>query len=224
MEELKVALFDLDGVVFDTEPQYTEFWRGECLRYQPDIPNLEQKIKGQTLVEIYDKYFGHVRSEQPQITQRLNKFETQMHFDYLPGVVEFILDLRKHGVKTAVVTSSNRPKMQNVYAQHKEFLDLFDHVFTSEDFTNGKPHPECYLLGAQHFGASPQVCVGLEDSYNGLRAVCSAQMFVVGLATTNPQEAILPYADVVWTDYINKGFKELVSAFKQGKSPQSASC
>uniref|UniRef100_A0AB33JNT7 HAD family phosphatase n=1 Tax=Prevotella sp. GTC17262 TaxID=3236797 RepID=A0AB33JNT7_9BACT len=217
MEELRVVLFDLDGVVFDTEPQYTEFWRCECMRYQPDIPNLEQKIKGQTLVEIYDKYFGHVRSEQPQITQRLNKFETQMHFDYLPGVVEFVADLRGHGVRTAVVTSSNRPKMENVYRQHADVADLFDHVFTSEDFTNGKPDPECYLLGAEYFGVSPKACVGLEDSFNGLRSVRSAGMFVVGLATTNPRETILPYSDIVWSDYTNKGYEDLNHAFLQGK-------
>ena len=49
---LKAALFDLDGVVFDTEPQYTIFWGGICKEFHPELPGLEYKIKGQTLVQI----------------------------------------------------------------------------------------------------------------------------------------------------------------------------
>ena len=52
---LKAALFDLDGVVFDTEPQYTEFWGEQCREFRPDISGLEHIIKGQTLIQIYDK-------------------------------------------------------------------------------------------------------------------------------------------------------------------------
>ena len=54
MNKLQAALFDLDGVVFDTEPQYSVFWGGECRRYFPNQPGLENRIKGQTLVQIYD--------------------------------------------------------------------------------------------------------------------------------------------------------------------------
>ena len=50
---LKAALFDLDGVVFDTEPQYTIFWGGECRRYHPEHPRLEHEIKGSTLQRDY---------------------------------------------------------------------------------------------------------------------------------------------------------------------------
>ena len=52
--KLKAALFDLDGVVFDTEPQYTVFWGSQCRLYHPEHPGLEQEIKGQTLTQIYD--------------------------------------------------------------------------------------------------------------------------------------------------------------------------
>ena len=51
--EVKAALFDLDGVIFNTEPQYTEFWRSQCRLYHPEMPGLENQIKGQTLVEIF---------------------------------------------------------------------------------------------------------------------------------------------------------------------------
>ena len=76
--KIKAALFDLDGVVFDTEPQYTVFWGGECRRYHPEEPGLEHRIKGQTLEEIYERCFsGNLAAEQAAITRRLNDFEAR---------------------------------------------------------------------------------------------------------------------------------------------------
>ena len=204
--EVKAALFDLDGVIFNTEPQYTEFWRSQCRLYHPEMPGLENQIKGQTLVEIYEKYFADVKEEQAKITERLNEFEANMHFDYVDGFLDFVADLRHHGVKTAVVTSSNVAKMNTVYAKTPSFKSLFDRILTSEDFTASKPNPAPYLKGAACFGLSPLQCVGFEDSFNGLKAVRGAGVFTVGLSTTNPEEAIKPYADIVIPNYVGKSY------------------
>lgn len=197
----KVALFDLDGVVFDTEPQYTIFWGAECRRYHPEQPGLEHTIKGQTLTQIFDRYFSDVADEQPAIVERLNAYEAQMRYDYVAGFEDFIRGIRTQGVKTAVVTSSNQAKMRSVYRQRPEFTTLFDAVLTSEDFTESKPSPDCYLKGAARFGATPQECVVFEDSFNGLKSGRAAGMYVIGLSTTNPAEAIAPLADQVISDY-----------------------
>ncbi len=204
--EVKAALFDLDGVIFNTEPQYTEFWRSQCRLYHPEMPGLENQIKGQTLVEIYEKYFADVKEEQAKITERLNEFEANMHFDYVEGFLDFVADLRHHGVKTAVVTSSNVAKMNTVYAKRPSFKSLFDRILTSEDFTASKPDPAPYLKGAECFGLFPLQCVGFEDSFNGLKAVRGAGVFTVGLSTTNPEEAIKPYADIVIPNYVDKSY------------------
>ena len=144
--ELRVALFDLDGVVFDTEPQYTVFWGAQCREFHPEHPGLEHEIKGQTLTQIYDRWFtGDLEVQRDLITQRLNVFEAQMQFPYVEGLAEFVESLHQNGVKTAVVTSSNRPKMESVYRQRPEFIKLFDAVLTSEDFAESKPSPDCYL-------------------------------------------------------------------------------
>lgn len=198
----KAALFDLDGVVFDTEPQYTVFWGQQCREYHPEHPGLEQEIKGQTLVQIYDAWFsGPLESEQAVITERLNQFEQQMHYDYLDGFLDYITSLRQKGVKTAVVTSSNQPKMQAVYQSHPEFCKLFDAILTSEDFERSKPDPDCYLKAAERLGVSKEDCVVFEDSFNGLKSGRAAGMFVYGLATTNCAEAIAPLCDEVINDY-----------------------
>lgn len=198
----KVALFDLDGVVFDTEPQYTVFWGEECRRYHPEQPGLEQTIKGQTLTQIFERYFSDVAEEHAAIVERLNAYEAQMHYDYVPGFYDFITSIRSEGVKTAVVTSSNQAKMQSVYRQRPEFQSLFDAILTSEDFTESKPSPDCYLKGAARFGATPSECVVFEDSFNGLKSGRAAGMYVFGLSTTNSAEAIAPLADEVIGDYL----------------------
>lgn len=207
---LKAALFDLDGVVFDTEPQYTVFWGNTCRHYHPEHPGLEQEIKGQTLTQIYDKWFsGPLLSEQAYITEQLNEFERHMKYDYISGFELLIRDLHQHGVRTAVVTSSNQPKMENVYRYQPNFKSLFDAILTSEDFDFSKPDPECYLKAAQRLGAQPDECIVFEDSFNGLKAGKNAHMKVVGLSTTNPAESIKPLSDIQVCNYEGLDFDKL---------------
>ena len=209
-EELKAALFDLDGVVIDTETQYSVFWGSQCRLYHPEHPGLENEIKGQTLDQILDMgWSGELESERQVLVERLNAFEAQMQLDYLEGFLPFISDLRQHGMKTAVVTSSNRLKMENVYRQHPEFLQLFDAILTSEDFAESKPSPDCYLRAAQRFGLEREACVVLEDSVNGLRSGRAAGMMVVGLVTTNPLDVVRPLSDCQIKDYTNFDYKTL---------------
>lgn len=203
MTEMRAALFDLDGVVFDTEPQYTVFWGAQCREFHPEHPGLEQEIKGQTLVQIYDAWFsGPLAAKQTIITERLNDYERQMHYDYLAGFETYIAALRRQGVRTAVVTSSNHAKMLAVYASHPEFQGLFDAILTSEDFSASKPDPDCYLKAAARLGVDREYCVVFEDSFNGLKSGRAAGMYVVGLATTNPADAIRPLCDRVISDYV----------------------
>lgn len=204
MNKFKAALFDLDGVVFDTEPQYTEFWRSQCIEFHPELPGLEKEIKGQTLTQIYDKYFsGNLKGKQPLITERLNHFEHNMRFDYIAGFEDFVSNLHLNGVKTAVVTSSNTCKMESVYAKQPHFKQLFDAILTAEDFERSKPDPDCYQKAAVRLGAQIDECIVFEDSFNGLKSGKAAHMAVVGLATTNAKELIAPYSNIVITDYVN---------------------
>ena len=210
--KLKAALFDLDGVVFDTEPQYTVFWGSQCRLYHPEHPGLEQEIKGQTLTQIYDQWFsGPLEKEQEVITQ-------QMHYDYIEGFEALISDLHAHGVKTAVVTSSNMPKMESVYLHQPDFKTLFDAILTSEDFELSKPDPDGYLKAAQRFGSQIDECIVFEDSINGLRSGRAAKMKVVGLTTTNPKEAISALSDIQISDYQNISFDTLESLLTSHKS------
>lgn len=195
------ALFDFDGVVMDTESQYTVFWNRQGGKYHPEIPEFGRIIKGQTLAQIYGKYFAGKDEVQKEITAELNNYEKNMLYDYIPGVERFMKELRADGVKIAIVTSSNEKKMRNVYEAHPELKGYVDRILTAEMFARSKPDPECFLLGAEVFGTVPGNCVVFEDSFHGLEAANRARMTVVGLATTNPEEAIRGKATLVIQDF-----------------------
>lgn len=201
--ELRAVLFDLDGVVFDTEPQYSVFWGAVCREFRPDYPGLENVMKGQTLVQIFDGYFHGMAAEQREIVRRLDAYEGQMSYDYVPGFLTFIRALREQGVMTAVVTSSNQAKMAAVYQAHPDFPKMFDAVLTSEDFEESKPSPDCFLKAAARLGATSEECMVCEDSFNGLKAGRAARMAVLGLSTTNSADSISPLCDRVVPDFTN---------------------
>lgn len=198
-----VALFDLDGVVMDTEAQYTIFWDEEGKR-RLNIKDFCSRIKGQTLTQILDKHFPDNEALKQEITDELNKFEKDMKFNYILGADTFIKDLRRHGVRTALVTSSNDAKMNNVYRAHPDFKEMFDYIITAEMFVHSKPNPECFLKGMELFNADAAHCIVFEDSFHGLEAGKAAGAYVVGLATTNSASAIEGKADYIINNFAGK--------------------
>lgn len=204
-----VALFDNDGVILDTESQYSILWDALGEKYHPEIPCFGHIIKGQTLTHIFQKYFPDAQVQE-KIMEELYAYERNMSYEYIPGCYDFVLALKAKGVKTAVVTSSDQPKMANVYRARPEFKDIFDRILTSEDFAASKPDPYCYLLGARVFDAPLENCMVFEDSFNGLKAGKSAGIFTVGLSTTNPEEAIAPYCDYTIGDFREFSYEKMM--------------
>lgn len=191
-----IVLFDFDGVIVDTESQYTYFWDKMGKEYL-GLDDFGMTIKGQTLVQIFEKHFNGMQKEQEELVPQLNAFEQNMSYDYIPGALEFMQELKKRGIRSAIVTSSNDIKMSNAYAAHPELQDLVDAVLTSEHFSKSKPDPECFLKGMEVLGATPQETVVFEDSFHGIAAGRASGAKVIGLATTNKREALTPLCDMV---------------------------
>ena len=198
-----IALFDLDGVILDTEGSYTAFWDDYGSRHFSE-KDFGLKIKGQTLVKIIGDYFAE-ENERKSITDAINDFERNMSYPFVPGVENYIKSLKSNGIRTAVVTSSNLLKMENVYRCHPGFREMFDMILTSEDFSESKPSPYCYLKAMRLFGAGPEDCVVFEDSLAGLQAARASGAFVTALTTTNPEEVVRNYADLVIRDFNDSG-------------------
>lgn len=207
------ALFDFDGVIMDTETQYSVFWNEQGRKYLNE-EDFGRSIKGQTLTQIYDKYFSGMTEVQQEITNGLNVYEKEMSYDYIPGVEAFLADLRKQGARIAVVTSSNEEKMQNVYNAHPEFKGMVDRILTGEMFAHSKPAPDCFLLGMEIFGISPENTYVFEDSFHGLQAGMTSGATVIGLATTNSREAIAGKAHYIMDDFTGMTYEKLLTITK----------
>ena len=208
------VLFDFDGVVVDTETQYSVFWHRVGMDYL-GMPDLEGRIKGQTLTYIYKTFFPDMTDKQAEITAALDRFEQEMEYPFIPGVLDFMDDLRRHGVRTAVVTSSNDKKMAAVRRVHPDLDSLFGRILTAEMFTASKPAPDCFLLGMQVLGSEPRTTWVFEDSFNGLRAGLASGANVIGLATTNPHEAIAPLCHAVIDDFRGFSYEKMLKVKKQ---------
>ena len=208
------ALFDFDGVVVDTEPQYTLFWDEKGQKYHPEIPNFGHHIKGQTLIQIYKQFFREPEGLQDEITRQLLDYELTMHFEYIDGVVDFMKELREKGVKLAIVTSSNDAKMANAYREHPELKTMVDFIVTADRVTHSKPHPECFLLGAEILGVEKDNCIVFEDSFYGIEAGNRAGMKVIGLATTNSAEAIADKCALVIPDFTDLSVEKMMGVLQ----------
>ncbi len=196
------ALFDLDGVVLDTERQYNIIWGRIGKKYHPEMPNFAKIIKGTTLTHILSTYFPNEK-ERLEVEKMLYNFEAnEMKYDFIPGVKAYILSLRNVGVPTAVVTSSNEDKMRDVRSHIEDFDSLFDAVVTAEMTARSKPEPDCFLKGAELLHRDTDECVVFEDSQNGIKAGRAAGMMTVGVATTFGREVVAELADIVIDNFV----------------------
>lgn len=189
------ALFDLDGVLIDTEGTYSQFWSSIDRMYPTGIENFAASIKGTTLTEI----LGHFPTDEirADVKQRIHDFEATMVYDIMPGVMELLQSLRDNGFPIAIYTSSDNVKMAHLREQHPELLDSVDVIVTGSDVSNSKPHPEGYLSAAKALGCKAENCFVFEDSIQGLEAGRRSGATVIGLATTLPAERLQGKARII---------------------------
>lgn len=188
------VLFDLDGVLLDSEGKYSIFWDQIDQEYPTGVENFASYIKGFHLSRILN-YFDSDEVRQ-QILDKLSAFERETKYEFFPGALDYVKRLRDAGIPMAIVTSSDRKKMQSLYSQYPEFPTLFDHIITGDMVTKAKPDPDCFLMGAKMLGLDIKDCIVLEDSRNGLIAGRSSGARVIGVATTLSTEAVSQLSDM----------------------------
>lgn len=192
---MKAALFDLDGVLIDTEPVYTRIWNDIEKHFPTGKENFAQIIKGSTLPKILNTYFRP--EDHAAIIAMLEDAEESMDYPLFTDTIPFLQRLRDAGIPAAIVTSSNDRKTNRLFAMYPGFRDYFASVVTDSRVRHSKPDPEGYLLGASDLSTDPADCVVFEDSFNGLKAGRAAGCTVVGLSTTNPAGSLTDLADIV---------------------------
>lgn len=206
------ALFDLDGVLMDTEGEYTKFWDRVDELYPTHVRNFSLAIKGSTLDRIFNTYFPD-NETQKQIYQML--LDMELHFNYreFPDAPAFVEMLKAHGIPCIVVTSSNRQKMEAVYSQLPEFRKRLPGLVCDEDVTRSKPDPQGYLIGAERLGMPIEKCIVFEDSLSGLEAGRRSGARVIALATSRPYEELTDKAHRVYRQLADISFSDLEKLF-----------
>lgn len=189
-------LFDLDGVLVDSESQYTIFWDSIGKEYGIQDSDFAINIKGTTLKDIFNRYFPDI-DDQRNIEERLNKFEADMPYNLKPGVSELLFSLKEKGIPAVMVTSSNDIKMSRLWKRQPHLRNMFTSIVTADSVTRSKPDPQGYLLGASIAGVNSRNCAVFEDSAQGVEAGFRAGAYVVGIAGTLPAERLEHHSDIL---------------------------
>lgn len=201
-------LFDLDGVLIDSENLYTRFWDETEKLYPTGIPDFARAIKGTNLPSIMRLFKPEERDD---IMSRILDFDSKLEYPLFDGATGLLSDLCAKGVPTALVTSSNTEKMEQLFRQYPDFRSFFNVMIDGSMVTKGKPDPEGYLLAADRLGVAPSRSVVVEDSLQGIRAGRAAGAEVWGLWTTLDRglierEATYAFANIsAVRDAIRKG-------------------
>ncbi|MDR1347977.1 MAG: HAD family phosphatase [Prevotellaceae bacterium] len=212
---LLTLLFDLDGVIIDSEPQYDKFWGGQGSLYNLG-QNFAAKVKGQTMSQIMNRYFSDLSAdEQNKIVSECTEFEISMECPLIAGVENFIIQMKLQGIKTGLVTSSDDVKLERVIKKFNMY-SWFDTVVTANRVTRSKPDPQCYLLAAEDLRANVSDCIVFEDSFAGIEAGRSAKMKVTAIATTNSRQAIQATgnADLIIDNFVGFGYEDCLRVLK----------
>ncbi len=189
------AVFDMDGTLLDTEPLYREAIYAACteLGYQmtDDLHVAQIGVPTDGARHIFETAFGpdfpfeHFRKRMHEI---MSEIEVARGVSEKPGARDFLLLLKARGIPTAVVTSTARPAAPD-RLMRAGIAELFDVVITRSDVSNGKPHPEPFLMAAERLGIPASSCLALEDSPTGVRSAKAAGMKVVMVPDMVPPDA-----------------------------------
>ncbi|MDE6207406.1 MAG: HAD family hydrolase [Muribaculaceae bacterium] len=205
----KGILFDLDGVLLDTETIYTRIWNDIDRIYPTGVDNFAHAIKGNTLPRILSTYFPDPEV-QPKVVELLRESEESMDYPVFEGVMDFLDSLAAANVPAAIVTSSGDDKMERIGRSNSDFMSRFAALITDSCVTHSKPHPEPYLKGAEAIGVAPEDCIVFEDSFAGIEAGKAAGARVVALATTNSRESLEGRADALIDNFVGLSLSDIL--------------
>ena len=183
---IKAVIFDMDGVMINSEPLWEKTERKLLARrgidYSPDyrdkIVGLNQKDSGRLLVDTFelDETVEDIINERVDILTEIYKKELET----VEPLVPLLNELRNEGVPLAVASSSPMRLIKFVLEMFS-LEDYFEVLVSGECTENGKPHPDIYLEAARLLGVEPSECLAIEDSINGVLSAKAAGMVCVAV-------------------------------------------
>jgi beta-phosphoglucomutase family hydrolase len=190
------AIFDWDGVIVYSSSHHEESW--ERLAKETGFTLSEGHfrkgfgMKNEFIIPNILNWSNRAQ-EIRQLSLRKEELYREILLEWgirsLPGVIEWLTELRKHGVRCAIGSSTHRLNILTSLTV-LGFEDWFTAIVTAEDVSRGKPDPEVFLTAAEQIGIDPSHCVVFEDAFVGIEAAHRGGMKVVAVATTNRVETL----------------------------------
>ena len=213
IEQKKAVIFDLDGTLMDSMWMWTDIDIEYLGRYGHELPpDLQNEIEGMGFTETA-AYFKN-RFQLPQPLEEIKKEWNRMAYDKYAhkvrlkkGAEEFLRELKRRGMKTAIASSNSR-ELISVCLAANQVEDRFDCIITSCDVAKGKPSPDIYVSAAEQLGVAPGACLVFEDVPMGILAGKSAGMQVCAVE----DETALPKRREIrkLADYYIRSYDEIL--------------
>ncbi len=215
---MKAVIFDMDGVVVDSEPMHIEAEKQILLKYGVEISADElRRYTGTTaefeFTDLIRKYrlnatVDKLFREKEKILFRLLEKQTKP----TKGVVRVIKSLKRKGLKLAIASSGHR-KLVRYFLRKLKIASCFDSVVCAEDITRSKPDPEIFLKAAESLGLDPPECVVIEDSALGVEAAKGAGMKCIAFRNPNSGDQDLSKADLVIDDFAKLDVQSVICRY-----------
>lgn len=217
MNKIKAVLFDMDGVIFDTEREYLKEWEAIFKKYGYKMKKeiyISVMGRGRKKVkEIFKEKFGEDLPIDKMYIEKDKMLKEAVENNKVPlkeGALELLEFLKENGYKIALATSAKRERVK-IQVRHAKIENIFDAIVCSEDITNSKPDPEIFLKAAEKVCVNPENCIVIEDSEAGIKAAFNAKM--IGFHVED-----LKKADEIILKYSYKNFKNLIEIKEYIKS------
>ncbi|MCP4324608.1 MAG: HAD family phosphatase [Psychromonas sp.] len=180
----QAAIFDMDGLLLDTERVCQQAFRDACeFLSLPFLEDTYLAIIGCNAVgieKIITAGYGHLISYETLRKEWMSRYNPIVKTEPIPvkeGVVELLNWLKANQIPMAVATSTGH-ELAKIKLKFAGLYDYFEHLSTGCEVEQGKPHPEIFLLAAKRLNVAPESCLAFEDSNNGVRSAVAANMQV----------------------------------------------
>lgn len=175
---MKGILFDMDGLLFDTESVWQKNWKLEAEKrgyeYPEVFPQYICGTSGESMYAAILKFFPNVDAVEFAAKVTAQVAEDVSHgVEPMPGLHEILKQAKEKGYRIAVASSSPMAQIKS-NLEREGILHFFDALTSSKEVANGKPSPDVFLLAAKRIGLDPKECLVFEDGLNGIRAGVAA--------------------------------------------------
>ena len=190
---IKAIIFDLDGVIVDSNPAIEAFWKSWADKENITLTDelIREWIYGRKVDDTLHGLFGHINNSQKiAIKDAATTFDSNMQPLAINGVVSFILAISQVKLPIGVVTSSHQPRMLKML-KGLGIEKAFTHFVTALDVTKGKPHPEPYEKMSTKMNVPIDQCLVFEDAISGIQSATSAGMHSIGIGNEYTKNDLL---------------------------------